>query len=238
MLTYRNNPDLKQSFITRFAAHRAADAVVQGLGFSNGRGCFIGCTMNEYNHEAFASRIAPEWLARWADRVFEGLPIQDAPQFGSDLLEAIPVGMNIEKVMWQLALLRQEKGLISLEGNTALYAVKCREAIANVIEHCKLGGEQVSLKESASDLADSAAESAWIAAGSEESEGPEWSVARSAALSAESAAWSTRSVEWAEAESAARSSDRRQPTTAGSPSTSSSRSGLGYALVRPADRPG
>ena len=110
MLSYHNDPLVKQKYIARFATHRAADAVIQGTGFANGRGCFVGCTLNEYNHYAFPKELGwPIWLAYCADSIFEGLPKSLAPQFGTDLLEAVPVGVDLEPLKWMLAVARMDR---------------------------------------------------------------------------------------------------------------------------------
>ncbi|MGL4232012.1 MAG: hypothetical protein ACRCWJ_11675 [Casimicrobium sp.] len=103
MLTYNNEPAKKAMFQARFAAHVAADELVQREGAvtidGRFRGCFIGCTMNAYDHEEFANQIGPLWLAKLADGIHETLPAQDVAEFGTDLLAAIPAGKNIDHVL-------------------------------------------------------------------------------------------------------------------------------------------
>ena len=208
MLTYKNDPALKEMFIKRFAEHRAADDVIQGTGFDNGRGCFIGCTMNAYDHESFGNQIADQWLAHLADAIFEGLPKEDAPQFGTDLLEAIPVGVDIEPVRWKLTIWRHKNQIESLKNNKEEYAIDCVNAIQGVIRYCESRLYGTAIEESAW----SAARSAWLAARSARSatESATWLAARSAAesawLAARSAARSaTESATWLAARSAAES---------------------------------
>ena len=75
MLAYHNDPAVKAKYTARFAAHRAADQVIQGIGFDNGRGCFVGCTLDNYDHSQFPVELGiPEWLAQLLDKIFEGLP--------------------------------------------------------------------------------------------------------------------------------------------------------------------
>lgn len=175
MLSYQGSEEKKAMFVQRFAEHRALDAVIQGTGYENGRGCFIGCTMQEYKHESFASQIGPDWLAHLADKIFEGLPRAEAAQFGTDLLDAIPVGVDLEPVRWRLAIERHTRQIDALEGNTEGYAQECRLAIREVIDYCKLMLTGEVGESAAESAAWSAAESAWSEA---------WSAARSAARSA------------------------------------------------------
>src|SRR6266446_7819372 len=182
MLSYHNDPALKAKYIARFAAHREADQVIQGLGYENGRGCFVGCTLEQYDHELFPVELGwPEWLAYLADKIFEGLPKSEAPQFGTDLLEAVPVGVDLEPVQYQLAISRHERQLIRLADNKEPYAEQCRAALQNVINYLHQKIDAEFLTESAWAAAEAAVEAARSA----------WSAARSAA---EAAAWSAESA--------------------------------------------
>jgi hypothetical protein len=219
MLSYHNDPAVKAKYVARFAEHRRLDQVIQGLGFDNGRGCFVGCTLDGYDHSRFPVELGwPEWLARLADSLFERCPKESAPQFGTDLLDAVPVGVDLGPVRAAFLLTVQRRNLTRLEGsNNANYAIKCQVAIQGVIEWLEDGTKDKAVAaaaalaaRAAAELAASAAESAWSAesaaraAWSAESaaRASEWSAA-SAAESAASAAASAWSAAWS-AESAAR----------------------------------
>lgn len=178
MKAFHNDPQLKEFFVKRFAAHRAADEVVQGTGFDNGRGCFVGCTLNDYSHSKFPKKLGlPEWLAHLADKIFEGIPKAEAPQFGTDLLNAINVGADLQSVKWKLAIWRHEKQLTALAENKEPYAELCRNALNQVIAYCNNQLTENFDNASARSAAESAA---WSAA---------WSAESSAESAEESAAW-------------------------------------------------
>lgn len=186
---YHGDAAVKALYVERFAQHRAADAVIQGQGYEGGRGCFVGCTLQDYDHSRFPEELGwPEWLARLADTIFEGLPRAEASQFGTDLLDAVLVGADLEAVKGPFLLSIQRRNLDRLKDNTEPYAQQCRDAIQGVISWLEAG-----MPEAQRSAAESAA----------------WSVARSVAWSAawsaaDSAAWSTAmSAAW----SAARSSE-------------------------------
>jgi hypothetical protein len=166
MLSFQGNAELKVMFQKRFAGHRALDQVLQGTGFDNEsqRGCFIGCTMNAYSHESFAEHIGPQWLAYLADQIFEGLPVSEAPQFGTDLLDAIPVGVDLENVKYALAVVRHKRQIERLKDNQESYAEECRQALQKVIDFCELEIKDESARSAARSAAESAAESARSAA--------------------------------------------------------------------------
>jgi hypothetical protein len=199
MLAYHNDPAVKKLYVERFQLHREMDEVIQGTGFDNGRGCFVGCTLNKYDHAAFPTELGvPVWLAQLADVIFEGVPKAEAAQFGTDLLEAIKPGVDLEPVRWMLAIWRNKKLLEPLVLNDEPYAKQCVTAIQGVISYCEqqlIGFDTESAAESA---ARSAAESAWSAAESAESA---WSAAWSARSAAESA-WSAAESAWSAAWSA------------------------------------
>ena len=177
LLAYHNDPAIKAKYVQRFAQHRAADDVIQGTGYANGRGCFVGCTLERYEHKLFQIELGwPEWLARLADTIFEGLPKDQAPQFGTDLLDAVPVGVDLELARVPLLIRLQRRNLSRLDSNTEPYAEQCRTAIRGVIAWLEQGADP---------KAWSAAQSAaWSA----------WSAAESAAESAWSARWAARSA--------------------------------------------
>ena len=55
-------------------AHIEADELVCGTGFEDGKGCFIGCTFDRYDHEyAALSTGVPEWLWYLADDLHESM---------------------------------------------------------------------------------------------------------------------------------------------------------------------
>ena len=229
MLTYHNDPAVKAKYVSRLAAHRAAEHLVQGLGWeSNGhtKGCAVGCTLEAYNHALYPVELGlPLWLAYLEDSIFEGLPKGEAEQFAEDFLRSIPVGVDVEPVRFHLTIARMERLLEGLAENREAYADKCRDALNAVIAWCRLelagdssaaesaawsaASAAMSAARSAARSAESAEMSAWSAAWSAESAAMSaWSAAWSAARSTESAAASAeRSAESAawSAESAARS---------------------------------
>jgi len=60
--------------IERMETHIEADELVCGTGFEDGKGCFIGCTFDRYDHEhAALSTGVPEWLWYLADELHESM---------------------------------------------------------------------------------------------------------------------------------------------------------------------
>ena len=204
---YHGDAAVKAKYVERFAQHRAADAVIQGQGYENERGCFVGCTLQNYDHSRFPIELGwPEWLAQLADTIFEGLPKKEAPQFGTDLLMAVPIGADLGAVKGPFLLSIQRRNIERLKDNTEPYVQQCRNAIQGVITWLEAGMPewQRAAAESAAWSAARSAESAARLAMISAAESAAWWAAESAAWSAESAAWSaSRSA----ARSAARSAE-------------------------------
>lgn len=140
MLSYHNDPAVKAKYAARFQQHREADAVIQGQGYDEGRGCFVGCTLQDYDHSRFPTELGwPQWLAHLADAIFEGLPKTEAPQFGTDLLDAVPVGVDLDEARPLFLIAVQRRNLARLEGNDAPYADQCRKAVQGVIDWLESG---------------------------------------------------------------------------------------------------
>ena len=193
MQAFHNDPAVKAKYQSRLAAHRAAEELVQGTGFDGGKGCAVGCTLNNYDHARYPIELGlPEWLARLEDRIFEGLPQGKAEQFAEDFLAAIPVGADVSAVRGQLAILRHTRDLRRLESNNAPYAAEVRAAIEGVISWIRDGEKESAARSAAESAAESAARSAAESAAESAARSAAWSAAWSAA---ESAAWSARSAE-------------------------------------------
>lgn len=194
---YHGDADIKAKYVQRFAEHRAADDVIQGKGYENGKGCFIGCTLEDYDHIRFSVELGwPEWLAQLADTIFEGIPTAEAPQFGTDLLDAVSVGADLDAVLVPFLVGMQRRNLARLGGNAEPYAEQCRVAIRGVIDFLL-----TDFKTAAAWSAESAARAAaWsVRSAAESAESAALSAAVSAAVSAaESAAVSAVSAQSAE----------------------------------------
>jgi hypothetical protein len=153
-----------------------------------------------YSPDAFSKWIGwPIWLVYLADRIHEGLGALDGPQFRVDLLEAVPVGVDLEPVRWNLAIQRHARDFERMEGHEAPYADAVSLAInsaANFAE-AQLKGTATEAQRTAALLA---TEAAFEASALFARNGPAFSV-RSAHCTldpdvksaAQSAAWSARS---------------------------------------------
>jgi hypothetical protein len=205
MKAFHGDPAVKEKYLARLKAHHVADEIIQGTRWNGAHGCAVGCTLNNYAHEAYETELGlPQWLAHLEDKIFEGLPPKAAQQFAVDLLESVPVGADVSKVRWQLASKRHTRSRDRIAQIEEPYARKVVRALSLIIEYCDSEYKTESAAAAAAESARSAARSARSAARS--ASWSAWSAAarsaRSAARSAESAAWSAESAAWSAAESA------------------------------------
>lgn len=221
MLSFHNDQSVKEKYLSRVRRHREMDNIVQGIGWENGKGCAVGCTLQNYNYSRYPIELGlPEWLARLEDIIFENLPKKDSALWPEQFLQFTPVGVNVEFVKNKLSIIRLDR-MISIQEknrdnfsdmkdlfNLVIDAIKvvkrCHECKINK-EYCDINSWSAAWSAamsaaSAAELAPSAAEltpsAAWSAASAE-------AAAESAAWSAQPAAWS---AEWS-AKSAARSAE-------------------------------
>jgi hypothetical protein len=84
------------------AAHIAADAVVQGRYWEDGKGCFIGCLAHSRDATVLGDRFGlPLPLVRICEGIFEALPADEAKSFFAAVPDAVGVdGRDLSRVHW------------------------------------------------------------------------------------------------------------------------------------------
>jgi hypothetical protein len=205
MESYHNDQALKQKYVNRMQAHIDADELIRGIGYENGRGCAIGGTLNKYEHEGFPKELGlPVWLAHLADFIFENLPDDKYSTFPLKLLQAIPIGVDVEPVRHRLAILRltplAEANPSVREVIISIITLHQRALANNPPTDDEWSAARSAAYSAARSAADSAARSAAYSAA--------WSADSAAYRPAYSAAWSAAySAAWSAAWSAARSAD-------------------------------
>ena len=221
LLSFHNDPAIKEQYMKRVRAHAQADELIQGQYWKNGKGCAVGCTIHGNNHAAYETELGlPEWLARLEDTLFEGLTNADAKQFAVDFLEAIPVGVALDRVKRQFHVFLLQENLdrvqsLPLPPDLKQQILAAIQQVLTLHEQSLASG--VPVTESVWRDAESAVWRAWRAA--ENAENAVWS-ARSARNAAESAARSARSdaesarsagkAAWSDAESVAENAENAE----------------------------
>jgi hypothetical protein len=115
MTSFHNDPTIKEKYLARVRMHRAADNLIQGTGWEYGKGCAVGCTLENYSHSRYPIELGlPEWLAFLEDHIFEALSTDDAMAWPEAFLSAIPVGvsernMDILRDQFQIFWLTRQK---------------------------------------------------------------------------------------------------------------------------------
>jgi hypothetical protein len=199
MQAFHNSEEFKSELHALAIKHREQDQYIKGeYGKMNGKfkGCSVGCLVYNINqkegtdadfgdHAFLAEKLGvPEFICRLQDSIFENLPEPINTEWTERLINAIPVGANLEPILPRF-LLRVLDRLPETDQADVVASIK---SVRDVLESW---AETGTVDVEAARSAESAARSAESAESAE-----------SAARSAESAARSAESAE--SAESAAR----------------------------------
>ena len=100
LLAFHGDPKIKQKYLDRVRKHREADQLVQGYGYwEDGKGCAVGCTLHSGKHSDYPRLLGiPEVLSYLQDRLFEGLPVEEARAWPEAFYSAIKEGSDLELV--------------------------------------------------------------------------------------------------------------------------------------------
>jgi hypothetical protein len=200
MIAYHGDPSIKEKYLARVRAHRAADNLVRGVGWKDGKGCAIGCTLESYDHERYPIELGiPVKLARLEDAIFEGLPDDEAMEWPERFLSAIRPGADLSMVWPRFAV----ELLIDPEHGAAAHVEQDSRVIGTIgsvvdLYKRQIAGDDPPVAEWTAARAradDMWSDAVWAAAGTD----AVWAAmatakavaARAASAAAESAAWAS-----------------------------------------------
>jgi hypothetical protein len=93
----------KQHYVKKMEAHAAADEIIQGSYWENGKGCHVGCLVDvkkdAWHEELEKETGIPQALGYLFDRIFEGLPNGDAKLFARDTIKMVPPNTDLSNVV-------------------------------------------------------------------------------------------------------------------------------------------
>ncbi len=167
----------KADLLSQVRAHRAADQLVHGTYWENGKGCAIGCMAHKQDnpHHALASRYGiDQRLFDLCDTIFEGLPDKESQAWPERFVSSLRDGADLWLVWHSFAAwLLGDSGLLTISD-------KNRDAIATVrrLHGRAASGDQPTPEE-------------WSAARSSAAS----SAVRSSAVRSAAAAWSAAAAE-------------------------------------------
>lgn len=102
MRAFHGDPAIKATYLARVRAHRAADELIQGRYWREGRGGAVGCTVEKSvgAEAAYEDELGiPRQLAELEYRFFEGMSNGKAQEWPERFLLAIPVGADLGLVI-------------------------------------------------------------------------------------------------------------------------------------------
>lgn len=114
---FHGQASVKAKYMKRVVAHFKADEITQGIYWSEGRGCAVGCTLHSERHKDYEKELGlPHSVARLEDALFEAQPCEDSKYFPVKFLKAIKPGADLSKVADLFAievLINKDFGLIT-----------------------------------------------------------------------------------------------------------------------------
>ena len=192
MIAYHNDTKIKADILSQLQEHAAADQIVKGQYWQDGKGCAVGCTIHSSDHMEYEARFGiPVMLARLEDCIFEGLPNDAAKTWPVRFMSAIEPGIDLSTVGWKFLhwLLTDETINPGIADPLVKDAVK---QCADVLVPLTMGQ---SVDQYAADASGAAvATSAAYTRGAESAARGAASAVWSAARGAESDAWSAKSA--------------------------------------------
>jgi len=118
MKAFHNDPTIKDKYLARVRHHMAADNLVRGIGWENGKGCAVGCTLEDYKHDRYETELGiPEWLARVEDTLFEGMSVEKSKTWPEVFLSSIKIGDDLERVKAPFIIMVLESTLSTFDNN-------------------------------------------------------------------------------------------------------------------------
>jgi hypothetical protein len=102
MLAFINTTVTKDEIMRQLRAHAAADDIIKGQYWQDGKGCAVGCTIHSGEHIEYESRFGiPQALARLEDCIFEGLQLAEARAWPLRFMSAVEPGADLSRVSWK-----------------------------------------------------------------------------------------------------------------------------------------
>lgn len=137
-LAFHGDEAIKAKYVERVKAHAAADEIVQGKYWQDGKGCAVGCTVEQSDspHEAMEAELGiPRELAYLEDTIFEGLTNSEAKAFPLRFLQAIKPGADLSTItakfmIWQFEDAKYGlKNIDEVKNDAEVYGF-CEEVVA------------------------------------------------------------------------------------------------------------
>ena len=208
MKAFHNDQAIKDKYLARVRAHRAADELIRGTGWDGHRGCAIGCTLERYEHARYPIELGvPEQIAYLEDHLFERLPLDAAMAWPERVLSAIRVGADLSRV-WPEFAIWMLTGVIQYAGDREDVRAAI-ERVAELYRQPSVGTEEAARAARAAEAAGAWA-AAWAARA--EAEAAAWAAGAAgtaaraagtaAAVAAARAAWAAARAAWAAARAA------------------------------------
>ena len=158
LLAFHSDQNIKAKYLERLRAHVKADELIHGVGWYHGKGCAVGCTLENYRHAAYETELGiPELLAHLEDVIFEGLPSDAAQKFPLAFLRAIEPGADLALVIPKFLLASQKRILKKIKGTSQEVEKVIGQVIAALSDWIEAGNPDKKAAAAAAHMASAAA---------------------------------------------------------------------------------
>jgi len=136
LLSFHNSQEIKDKYVNRLKHHQEQDNIIQGTGWENGKGCAVGCTLENYDHNQYPIEIGiPIWLSKVEDKIFEGLCNEDAKEFPIEFLQSIPIGVDLDKVKIPFLIIIVESVINTFDHKKFTNVLKSIEKVLKILKN-------------------------------------------------------------------------------------------------------
>lgn len=196
MLSFFGEQCLRDAVVERVREHQRLDQIAQRIYWDGSKGCAIGCVLHSDEHMAFERQLGiPVFLAYMDEHIFEHLPLEEAKAWPLRLIEAVPVGVDLELVFPRFMhwLLSDPKGMRQYADARTMPIIESLVTLyARRIEGIPFDADAAKAATMATMAARAAEAAAWAAVMVAGPDGPDGPV--EAVRSDEAAAWAAARV--------------------------------------------
>ncbi len=118
MLSYHGDEKIKERVLAQIQGHYAADEIIKGIYWKNGKGCAVGCTIYCNDHHLYEDLFGiPTSLAYLKNSIFESLQYEMGKQWPLRFMSAVAVGKDLSLIPNQFLhwlLVDEKDGVIHL----------------------------------------------------------------------------------------------------------------------------
>jgi hypothetical protein len=154
LLTFHNDPKVKEFYLSRVQAHYDADEIIKDKYWENGKGCAVGRTLHSSDHSDYETELGvPKWVAKLEDTIFEGLPNEEAKEFPVRFIRDTPIGVDLSQIKIPFLIIVVESVIDKFDHDKFPYVKKAIDNVLSLLKNDNITKEALKATIMASALA-------------------------------------------------------------------------------------